>query len=188
MPVPPPSRSDRDLLAGIATDAEAFEELYRRYELVVAAFLMRRCRDPELAADLTTETFASALLNAERFRADGPVAGWLLGIAHHALLETWRRGRTERRARDRLGIEPLAPDPSYERVEALVDADAARPRLQRALDRLPQEQRDAITAHVLDDQPYPAIAGRLGIPEATVRQRVSRGLARLRTTLEGPQR
>jgi RNA polymerase sigma factor (sigma-70 family) len=57
----------------------------------------------------------------------------------------------------------------------------------RALAALPAGQREAIRAHVLDEQPYSELAGRLGVPEATVRQRVSRGLARLRTTLEGRQ-
>jgi RNA polymerase sigma factor (sigma-70 family) len=188
MPVPPASRTDRELLGTIASDVEAFEELYRRYEVVIATFLVRRSRDPELAADLTTETFATALLQAAKFRDEGHAGGWLLGIARNALLETWRRGRTEQRARLRLGIEPATPDPAFERVEALADADAARPRLERALARLPADQREAITAHVLDEQPYPELAERLGVPEATVRQRVSRGLARLRTTLEGPQR
>jgi DNA-directed RNA polymerase specialized sigma24 family protein len=37
---------------------------------------------------------------------------------------------------------------------------------------------------VLDELPYTEVAGQLGVPEATVRQRVSRGLARLRTTFE----
>lgn len=181
-------RTDADLLRAMAADADAFEELYRRYEVVVAAFLARRCRDPELTADLTTETFAAALLGSGSFRDEGSVAGWLLGIARHALLESWRRGRAERRARDRLGIEVSFSDPSYERVDALIDADAARPRLELALTRLPAEQREAIAAYVLDDQSYAEVAARFGIPEATVRKRVSRGLARLRTTLQGLDR
>jgi RNA polymerase sigma factor (sigma-70 family) len=54
-----------------------------------------------------------------------------------------------------------------------------------ALDELPEAQREAIRAHVLDEEPYADLASRLGVSEATVRQRVSRGLGRLRTTLEG---
>jgi RNA polymerase sigma-70 factor (ECF subfamily) len=58
-------------------------------------------------------------------------------------------------------------------------------RLLVALDALPDTQRDAIRAHVLDEQSYAELAERLGVAEATLRQRVSRGLARLRTTVEG---
>lgn len=187
MPGPWTTRTDGELLREMAREADAFEELYRRYEVLVAAFLLRRCRDPELAADLTTETFATALLRAASFRDEGPVPAWLLGIARHALLQTWRRGRAERRARDRLGVEVAFSDPSYDRVEALADAEATRPRLEQALAGLPRDQREAITAHVLHDHSYPTLAAHLGVSEATVRQRVSRGLSRLRGTLEGPQ-
>ena len=188
MPGPWNTRPDAELLRAMSSDVDAFEELYRRYEVVVATFLVRQSRDPELAADLTTETFAAALLGSASFRDEGAVAGWLLGIARNALLESWRRGGAERRARDRLEIEVSCSDPSYERVDALIDADAARPRLEGALARLPAEQREAITAYVLDDRSYAEVAERFGIPQSTVRKRVSRGLARLRTTLEGLDR
>jgi RNA polymerase sigma-70 factor (ECF subfamily) len=50
---------------------------------------------------------------------------------------------------------------------------------------LPESQRDAIRAHVVDEKSYAELAAEFGVPEGTVRQRVSRGLARLRMTLEG---
>ena len=109
-----------------------------------------------------------------------------MGIARNLLSRTWERGRIEQRARQRLGVERIAvSDASLERVEALIDdADPSNP-LVVALHALPESQREAIRAHVLDEQPYAELAQRLGVPEATVRQRVSRGLARLRTTMEG---
>jgi RNA polymerase sigma-70 factor (ECF subfamily) len=76
-------------------------------------------------------------------------------------------------------------DASLERVEALIDdSDPGNP-LIAALDRLPESQRDAIRAHVVDEKSYAELAAEFGVPEGTVRQRVSRGLARLRMTLEG---
>jgi RNA polymerase sigma-70 factor (ECF subfamily) len=45
---------------------------------------------------------------------------------------------------------------------------------------LPADQRDAVVAHVVDDRGYPELAGELHVSEATVRQRVSRGLSTLR--------
>lgn len=158
-----------------------------RYEAIVAGYLVRRCRDPELAADLTSETFAAAIVGASRYRDDGGSAiGWLLGIARNLLSRSWERGRAEQRARRRLGVEQVAvSDASLERVEALIDdADPGNP-LILALEGLPPSQRDAVRAHVLEELPYPELARRLGLPEPTVRQRVSRGLSRLRTALEG---
>ena len=186
-----PTPTDGELLRRAADrDREAFSIIYLRYEAIVAGYLVRRTRDPELAADLTAETFAAAILGARGFRDEGQSAvGWLLGIARNLLARTWQRGSAERRARDRLGVERIvASDASLERVEALIDAHDPSNPLLVALQALPETQRDAIRAHVLDEQPYAELARRLGVPEATVRQRVSRGLSRLRTILEGNPR
>jgi RNA polymerase sigma-70 factor (ECF subfamily) len=45
---------------------------------------------------------------------------------------------------------------------------------------LPSDQRAAVEGHVIDERGYPDLAGELRVPETTVRQRVSRGLATLR--------
>jgi RNA polymerase sigma factor (sigma-70 family) len=186
--MPNPTEADGELLrCAAAGDSDAFSVLYVRYEAIVAGFLIRRSRDRDLAADLTAETFAAAIVGAGSFRDEGQSAvGWLLGIARHLLARSHERGRTEDRARRRLGLEAVVfTDAALERVEALIDAENPANPLLCALDALPDAQRDAIRAHVLDDQPYTDVARRLGVPEATVRQRVSRGLARLRLTLEG---
>jgi RNA polymerase sigma factor (sigma-70 family) len=183
------TETDGELLRRAARgDADAFSVLYRRHETIVAGYLMRRARDPELAADLAAETFAAAIAGAGSFRDEGQSAlAWLLGIARNVLARTWERGAVERRARERLGIERVAvSDATLERVEALLDgSDPARNPLLKALEELPDAQREAIRSHVLDEEPYADLAARLGVSEATVRQRVSRGLGRLRTTLEG---
>lgn len=187
MPPPWRSRTDGALLKNARQDVDAFGELYERYEPIVAAFLMRRVGAPELTADLTSETFATALISARNFRDDGtPAVGWLLGIARNTMLRSLERGGAERRALRKLGVERSElSDASLERVEALIDADRPDNPLLTALERLPQAQRDAVRAHVIDDEPYDELAKALGIPEATVRQRVSRGVKALRTTIEG---
>lgn len=180
-------RSDAALLRSATTNAEAFEALYQRYEAIVLTFVVRRVRDPQLAADLTAETFATALVRADRFRdTGGPALGWLLGIARHQILHALRRGRADLAARRRLGAERIDPSQgSLDRVEALIDTNAIAPQIRDALSDLPEHERAAVVAYVLDEQPYDAVAGVLGVTEATARKRVSRGLARMRAALEG---
>ena len=179
--------SDGELLRRCESDPEAFREIYRRHERVVVAFLARRTRNAEMAADLAAETFARALLNARRFNADGdePAIGWLLGIARHTWLHTLERGRNERTACERLGIElPAMSDASLERIEAFIDAEHPDNPLLALLEQLPAQQREAVRAHVLEERPYDEVAEHLGVSQETVRQRVSRGLTRLRRTLK----
>jgi RNA polymerase sigma-70 factor (ECF subfamily) len=74
--------SDEALLA--SRDPAGFELFYSRHVEDLLGFFARRTRDPELAADLTAETFAAALANRQRYRpAAGAATAWLFGIAMH---------------------------------------------------------------------------------------------------------
>lgn len=178
--------TDAELLQLAPIESDAFAEFYLRHEAVIAGFLRRRTRDPEVAADLTAETFATALVSARGFAGDGSAVGWLLGIARNHHLHLLRRGRAERRAQAKLGLErePLS-DASIERLEWLMaDASPDHP-VVRALDGLSDGQREAVVGFVLQERPYGELAAAFDVPEATVRQRVSRGLTRLRASIEG---
>jgi RNA polymerase sigma factor (sigma-70 family) len=164
-------------------DGEAFAAFYRRHGDLVLAYLRRRVIEPELAFDLAAETFAAALVSLRRYEPGrGPAAGWLLGIAHNKLLESLRRGRVEAAARRRLRHEPIAvEDADLHAVEER--AAAGRPALERLLAELPDDQRAAIRARVLDERDYEDIAAELRCSPQVVRQRVSRGLRTLRTRM-----
>src|SRR5215208_2020136 len=142
--------------------------------------MMRRTGDAEAAADLTAETFATAIVARRRFRPGvAPAGAWLLAIAHRKLVDYQRRGFAEERARRRLAMErrPLAEEDT-----ALIRALGEEVTLDR-WKQLPADQRAAIQARVLDERPYPEIASELGTSETAVRMRVSRGLASLRGRL-----
>ncbi len=177
--------ADDELLAMTPRRPEAFAVFYRRHEQTLLGWLMRQTGDPELAADLSAETFAAALLGVRRFDARrGPALAWTFGIAHHKLQRA-RIGdppaRVEDRARRRLGLPPLVlEDEALERV-ARLGGDV---RVDALLARLPDPQADAIRARVIDEQPYGRIAETVHCSESVIRQRVSRGLATLRTIVE----
>jgi RNA polymerase sigma factor (sigma-70 family) len=159
----------------------AFAVFYRRYERLVVGWLLRRTGRPDLAADLTAEVFAAAYLGAAGFR-DGPepAGTWLLGIARHKLLGSLRHERIDSSARRRLGVERIAvSDESLASIEELRDLGVVE-----LLDGLPEDQREAIRARVIDDADYAEVAARLAISPVAARQRVSRGLATLRRTLQ----
>jgi RNA polymerase sigma factor (sigma-70 family) len=180
------SRSDDALLRSARAEPEAFAVFYRRHVGALLAYFVRRTHDPELAADLTAETFAAALDGAHRFRPErGPAVAWLYGIARRLLVRAHQRGVVEDRARRRLGMNAIVlTDEALERVEALAALDATAHELQVALEALPSAQRAAVEARVLDERDYSEIAGTARTSESVVRQRVSRGLAKLRSRLE----
>jgi RNA polymerase sigma factor (sigma-70 family) len=176
---------DDDLLALTPERPEAFGVFYRRHERMVLGFFMRRTGVPELAADLAAETFAAALLHVRRFDpARGPALAWLFGIAQNKLRRAWERGRVENRARRRLGMPVLAlDDDAIARIERVSGDD----RVDALLGRLPPAQAEAVRARILDEEAYTAIAARVRCSESVVRQRVSRGLATLRSIIKESQ-
>lgn len=164
-------------------DPEPFAALYRRHERAVAAFLMRRTGRPELAADLTSEVFAAALITwRDGGRPAGNEEAWLYGIAQHKLIDSYRRGRVEDEARVKLGMRPTVIDD--ESLRAIAALTAETPALE-LVSALPEDQRAAVTARVIDERPYDELASSLGLSEQVVRKRVSRGLAQLRAAMGG---
>ena len=172
--------SDAQLLAAVAAcDERAFSVFYRRHLGLVVGWCVRRTGDPELAADLTAEVFAAVLVSAARYQpTHESAAAWLLGIARNALGHSLRRGRVDARARERLGAASLPVEAEdLEIVIRIADSTEAAALLLAAL---PDEERVAVTARVIEERRYSEIASALGCSEMVVRKRVSRGLARLR--------
>jgi RNA polymerase sigma-70 factor (ECF subfamily) len=173
---------DDALLAGSIAHPELFAGFYDRHATDLLRFFARRTFDPELAADLTAETFAQAFASRGRFRVREPGSSqaWLYTIARRQLSRARRRHRADTIARQRIGmpIRALAPD-DYDRIESLIDFEQVGRRVAGALNRLSTDQREAVTLRVIDGRSYPEVATALGCTELAARARVSRGLRRL---------
>lgn len=176
-----------DLLGRAVTDPETFGAFYDRFEEEVLGFFYRATRRADLAADLTAETFAAALVSARSFDPEvGPARGWLFGIARHQLADAWERQRVEDRARRRLGLEPLAlTDEAIDRIEQLGGGTGLT--ALELMERLPEDQRMAVRGRVVEERDYADLAASLACSESVVRKRVSRGLRAIRRRLEDPR-
>ncbi len=171
-------RGDDELLLRTPKEPEAFGEFYARHETAILGFMLRRTGEAELAADLTAETFAAALVSVRRYKpGPAPAAAWLYGIARNVLARSVKRHRVEDRARRKLSMPPL---PITDELLDRVERQAGDERVEQLLANLNPEQAQAIRAHVIAETPYPEIAAELRCSESVVRQRVSRGLAVLR--------
>jgi RNA polymerase sigma factor (sigma-70 family) len=168
-------------------DPKSFVGLYEREAEPVLVFLARRTLDVDVALDLAAETFAQAWQGWPKVRLDSAeeVRGWLFTIARRQLGRYLRRGRVERRALERAGLEvPNLGDDDLLEIERAADLAALRATLTAGLGQLSGAQREAVRLRIVDEVPYPDVARRLGISEPTARARVSRGLRALAAALE----
>jgi RNA polymerase sigma-70 factor (ECF subfamily) len=176
------SASDAELVAAPVDEiAEAFAVFYRRHRWPILNYLFARTRgDTHLALDLLAEVFASAYEKRHTYEADkAPARAWLFRIANNALIDEHRGRAYERSARARLELPIFEyTDAAIAQVEERIDATEAG--YLDGLAELPDDERDAIQARIIEDRDYADIAAAAAVSQAAIRKRVSRGLARLK--------
>jgi RNA polymerase sigma-70 factor (ECF subfamily) len=161
-------------------DPQAFDFVYETLAPVVQRCQRRWVGDPELARDLTHETFLRVHRARDRYRPGAPVGPWVLTIARRLSIDALRRRAAKR---DRLTREGDVPEgvvmpreydeTPTELIEAVRDAIAA----------LPEGQRAVVHMHKLEGKPLAEVARTLGIKEGAARVRAHRGYERLRKSL-----
>ena len=158
-------------------EMEAFERLYALLSPLVNAYLLSLTHDPQLAQDLSQETFMQIHWSRRTYRPDSPVRPWALAIARHVHL--MHRRAAGRRAQREAAAAP--PD------EALIPAQGQplieRERIAKALDQLSADRREAVVLHHVGGLSFKEIAARLGIRAGAAKVRASRGIAALRDLL-----
>ena len=172
----PVVRTDEELL--ISADPRDFGLFYARHLAGVESYFARRV-GRDAAADLASETFAAALVARRRFvPGPTPAAGWLYTIAARRLVDHRRRGHVQQRALEAITSELGVHNPAAMSPGIADDLDAG------LLRHLPGDQREAIVAYVIHERGYRQISAQSRASEASVRQRVSRGLSELRRPLQ----
>jgi RNA polymerase sigma-70 factor (ECF subfamily) len=172
--------SDADLIQRAGDgDRTAFEALYRRYARPVFGLALRRLGDRGRAEDAVQETFASVWRSARTYRPDrGPGAPWLYAVARNAIVDR-SRGRT-----DAAGDVPERasdePDPAERTEQSWVAW-----RVHRALEELPEREREVIALAYWSGLSQSEVAEFLGVPLGTVKTRTRAALHHLAEVLEG---
>jgi RNA polymerase sigma-70 factor (ECF subfamily) len=180
--------SDEAIVALMArSDEIALAELYDRFGRIAWGLSRRVLRDDALAEDAVQEAFLTAWRTASRFVPErGTARTWLLTLVHRRAVDLVRREERRRadpiEAAGELAGESGADDDALLRLE--------RERVQSALAKLPDREREAIELAYYGGFSQSELAERLGIPIGTIKSRMFTGLARLRELLaEGtPQR
>ena len=139
----------------------------------------RLLRDTDAAEDAAQDALAAALAHPEGFGSRERLRRWLAGTLRHLAGHTRRRQR-EQRAREARAARPEATDGGFAALERV----RLRQRLVEAVLALDEPYRQAIVLRFFEELPPRAIARRLNVSSDTVRQRVARGLARLRARLD----
>jgi RNA polymerase sigma-70 factor (ECF subfamily) len=131
-------------------------------------------RNADRADDLVQDCIERALRKQGLFRPTGPLQAWL----YRVLLNVYRNGlRASRRRGDHLSLDEMVIEPA---IPAPQPGRIALAEMSRAIDKLPDEQREALLLVALEGVSYEEAAGILEIPAGTLMSRLSRARAALR--------
>ena len=173
-------------------EPEAFDNLITRYSGDIYAVLYRITEDADDAADLTQETFLSALRSVRNFRGESELKTWLTRIAiNHSRnrFRWWKRRKKDATVSLDAPIgesETSFSDSIAGDGESAEDALLRHERetaLRNALAQLPEHYREAIVLCDLEGYSYEEIAAALEINLGTVKSRIARGREELRKRL-----
>jgi len=160
-----------------AGEPDCVSDVYRAYGRLVYAVAYRVLGDISLAEDATQLAFVQAWRHAADFDPNRSLGPWLATIAGRAAIDTYRRNRNHRQTRniddldlDDPGLAALPPS-----AETIYDAWQVR----RALDTLPDSDRELVRLQHYGQLTHTEIAERLAIPVGTVKSRSFRAHRRL---------
>ena len=163
----------------VAVRRERFEAVYRELYAPICGYALRRVRDPEDAAEVIAETFATLWRRFDRCPQGDELRPWLFGVARRVLANQ-RRGERRRSA---LG-ERLAAnvDPA-----ATAYPDEAPSELARAFGSLSDSDREVLSLVAWEGLTREELAVALGTNRAAARLRLHRARKRLRDALPKTQ-
>ncbi len=173
------------LLALIASrDASAFSQLYDLFSHALRAIAFRVLTDAGEADDILQEVFIKVWEHAPQYsNTQGTAATWLITITRNAALNRLRSRNRNLAAMERAAAEPPHESPdcgsAFERVVSAETALLVRD----ALASLPEEQRVPLELAYMHGLTYEEVALRLGHPLGSVKSRLRRGMARMKSFL-----
>lgn len=154
-------------------DADEFDEFYAASFRRVTGQVYAMIGDLDEATECVQEAFARAWAHRRKLDRSGHPEAWVRTTAHRLAVSRWRRRKVASRPVDRaLGAATEVPE-----------IDETHVALVAALKQLPEAQRQALVLHHIADLPVQQVAAEVGVPEGTIKARLSRGRTALAALL-----
>lgn len=181
---------DLELIEGLVRrDADAMATLCTRYGSMLKAVIMKVLHDDAEAEDVLQDVLLQIWDRAEHYSAErGRLMSWLSTVARRRAIDRVRQTCAYRRATDRFEVVSRHPDKSVDQthpVEFHAQQSDVRQLIDRQLDLLPENQREAISLAYLEGRSQREIASITHTPLGTVKTRIELGMRKLSQAIGG---
>jgi len=179
----PGAPSDLDLMLGIQSgDADAFSQIYDRYNGIVKALILRIIHNETEADDLLQEVFMEIWKQAKNFSAQkGKPLGWMVTLARRRAIDALRKKQAYARAEERFQAEPEQQPLAWVQnvTEKEIEAGDTRVLMAKVINSLPEAQQQVIELAFFQGMSQREIALHTNIPLGTVKTRLELGLKKI---------
>lgn len=171
------------LLLRVATgDQRAFSELYDLIAPRMLGLVRHVLRDHSQSEEVVQEVLLEVWQTAPRFDPNkGKAVTWMLTMAHRRAIDRVRSAQSSRDRDTKIGIRDL--DREYDSVAESVEIRIEHDRVEKALGRLTELQRQAVELAYYGGYSHSEVSDMLGVPMGTVKTRLRDGMMRLREEL-----
>ncbi|MGP8052630.1 MAG: RNA polymerase sigma factor [Limisphaerales bacterium] len=164
-----------------AGEPEAWDALFRRYQLPLYVYVFELAHDEQTSLDVVQETFIAAVRHIGSLRDNEKFGSWLFGIAHQKCIQCWRRQNREEILFDEIsGVS----DELENGPDDLLIRQEREAEFMQLLNQLPLPQRSVLLLHFVEDFSLEEIAGITGVQIGTVKSRLHYAKKSLRKLLE----
>jgi RNA polymerase sigma factor (sigma-70 family) len=174
--------SDQELMRIVqAGDYSPASEIYERYSARIYNFAFRFLKNSEAAEDATQEVFVKMMKYANQFQGDAKLSTWLFSITANWCRDYLRKADNKPKESEEVLVTLSSPNERSPERNLEVKEDEQR--VQRALNALTPEQREAILLSRYQGLSYAEIAQIAGCSEGAVKTRVFRAMETLKKAL-----
>jgi len=160
---------DRELMMAVRNgDLDKLGVLFARHHRPLYNFFLRQSLGPDSAEDLVQDVFYKLLRHRGTYKGTSKFTTWMYKIAVNTKIDYLRKHR-HRIQETEISDSIPSGEPSPEKL-AMDSSEKAL--LMKALDRLSDEKREALTLRRFENMKYEEIAKVIGCKEGTVKARV----------------
>jgi RNA polymerase sigma-70 factor (ECF subfamily) len=173
-------------------ERSAFAQLVRRHQTPLYNFALRQLGAPQQAEDVVQEAFVRVVQNASEFKHEARFTTWVYTITRNLCIDQMRKRALRRHPsldEARPGSDGDGPTLGEQTADsrASVEREATgtelKERIAKAVETLPEEQREVFLMREVSNLPFKEIAEIVGVPENTVKSRMRYALERLQQAL-----
>jgi RNA polymerase sigma-70 factor (ECF subfamily) len=176
---------EKELILKAQKTPKDFAPLYEQYYLQIFKYVIKRVKDENDAAEITSTIFAKALFNIKKFKFKGfPFSSWLYRIASNEITDYYRKKQASKYVRVTEDQLNYLIDNAVEEITIQSDKEEKFSQLIISLELLTDDDLELIEMRFFEERSFKEMAGILNLTEGNARIKTHRAITKLKNSIK----